>query len=257
MFTNAFYAVQQRQRQGEAGYAPEVCVTTRQLPDEVEIRVRDNGTGMPESVQAKIFQPFFTTKPTGEGTGLGLSLSHDIIDEEADRLNRMVGDLLDYSRPVQPSLEPVPIKPLLEQAITAACQQAGPDPERVVTAIRVDEDAVTVRADERLLRQALLNLFLNAYQAMPQEGRLEVRASRGVIDGRPCAEIVVRDTGPGIPTEMVGKIFQPFFTTKPTGTGLGLAVVRRIVEGHGGTIELGSPPGAEFTVRLPLEGQSG
>ncbi|HZR07124.1 MAG TPA: ATP-binding protein [Myxococcales bacterium] len=181
----------------------------------------------------------------------------DIIDEEADRLNRMVGDLLDYSRPVQPSLEPVPIKPLLEQAITAACQQAGPDPERVVTAIRVDEDAVTVRADERLLRQALLNLFLNAYQAMPQEGRLEVRASRGVIDGRPCAEIVVRDTGPGIPTEMVGKIFQPFFTTKPTGTGLGLAVVRRIVEGHGGTIELGSPPGAEFTVRLPLEGQSG
>ncbi|RYU74787.1 histidine kinase [Hymenobacter persicinus] len=79
MFTNAFYAVQQRQRQGEAGYAPEVCVTTRQLPDEVEIRVRDNGTGMPESVKAKVFQPFFTTKPTGEGTGLGLSLSHDII----------------------------------------------------------------------------------------------------------------------------------------------------------------------------------
>jgi two-component system, NtrC family, sensor histidine kinase HydH len=102
-----------------------------------------------------------------------------------------------------------------------------------------------------------LNLFLNAYQAMPREGRLDVRALRRVIDGRPYAEIVVRDTGPGIPTEMVGKIFQPFFTTKPTGTGLGLAVVRRIVEGHGGTIELGGPPGAEFTLRLPLEGQSG
>jgi|GEM_PF-356945 len=79
MFTNAFYATQQRQKLGEAGYAPEVRVSTRQLAGEVEIRVRDNGTGMPESVQAKVFQPFFTTKPSGEGTGLGLSLSHDII----------------------------------------------------------------------------------------------------------------------------------------------------------------------------------
>ncbi|WP_345110606.1 sensor histidine kinase [Hymenobacter algoricola] len=80
MFTNAFYAVQQRQKLGAAGYAPEVRVSTRRLPDdEVEIRVRDNGTGMPESVKVKVFQPFFTTKPSGEGTGLGLSLSHDII----------------------------------------------------------------------------------------------------------------------------------------------------------------------------------
>jgi two-component system sensor histidine kinase HydH len=190
-------------------------------------------------------------KPRGDA-----ALLIDIIGEEADRLNRMVGDLLDYSRPVQPALEPVPLQPLFEQAIAAARQQAGPDSDRVVAAVRVEEDAATVRADERLLRQALVNLFLNAYQAMTREGRLDVRASRGAIDGRPCAEIVVRDTGPGVPTELVGKIFQPFFTTKPTGTGLGLAVVRRIVEGHGGTIELGGPPGAEFTLRLPLESQS-
>jgi signal transduction histidine kinase len=181
----------------------------------------------------------------------------DIIDEESDRLNRMVGDLLDYSRPVQPSLEPVPLRPLLDQAIEAARQQAGPDPDRVVAEAEVADDAATVRADERLLRQALVNLFLNAYQAMPREGRLHVRASRGALDGRPCAEIVVRDTGPGIPAEMAGKIFQPFFTTKATGTGLGLAVVRRIVEGHGGAIELGTGPGAQFTLRLPLESQPG
>jgi two-component system, NtrC family, sensor histidine kinase HydH len=191
-------------------------------------------------------------KPEGEARQL-----LDIVDEEADRLNRMVGDLLDYSRPVQPSLEPVPLRPLLDQAIAAAHQQAGPDADPVLLEVRVAEDAATVRADERLLRQALVNLFLNAYQAMPREGRLYVRASRGALDGRPCAEIVVRDTGPGIPAEVVSKIFQPFFTTKATGTGLGLAVVRRIVEGHGGTIELGSGPGAEFTLRLPLEGQAG
>ncbi len=101
-----------------------------------------------------------------------------------------------------------------------------------------------------------MNLFLNAYQAMPRTGRLEVRTSRSMIDSRPFAEIVVHDSGPGIPPDVVDKIFKPFFTTKAMGTGLGLAVVRRIVEHHGGTIELGRlSPGAEFKLRLPLEAQ--
>jgi two-component system, NtrC family, sensor kinase len=80
LFNNAFYAVQQRQKLGQEDYQPTVTVSThRQEGQQVEIRVRDNGTGMPESVKQKIFQPFFTTKPTGQGTGLGLSLSYDII----------------------------------------------------------------------------------------------------------------------------------------------------------------------------------
>jgi two-component system NtrC family sensor kinase len=79
LVTNAFYAVQQRQQAGEPGYQPTVRVTTQLVGDSVQVQVADNGTGIPDAVRDRIFQPFFTTKPTGEGTGLGLSLSHDII----------------------------------------------------------------------------------------------------------------------------------------------------------------------------------
>ena len=79
LFNNAFYAVGERQKQGESGYQPTISVQTSQQEGQVQIQIRDNGTGIPDVVLAKIFQPFFTTKPTGEGTGLGLSLSYDII----------------------------------------------------------------------------------------------------------------------------------------------------------------------------------
>ncbi|RNI27245.1 GHKL domain-containing protein [Rufibacter immobilis] len=79
LFNNAFYSVQQKQKTSEPGFKPQVTVSTKRIGDEVEIRVKDNGSGIPENIRHKILQPFFTTKPTGQGTGLGLSLSHDII----------------------------------------------------------------------------------------------------------------------------------------------------------------------------------
>ncbi|MFN9998857.1 MAG: sensor histidine kinase [bacterium] len=80
MINNAFYAVNERQKKDkDSGYKPRVTLTTRQEGNQVVIEVADNGTGMPDQVKEKIFQPFFTTKPTGEGTGLGLSLSYDIV----------------------------------------------------------------------------------------------------------------------------------------------------------------------------------
>jgi signal transduction histidine kinase len=79
LINNAFYAVNERSKQGVAGYEPTVIVGTRRLKDRIEISVKDNGNGMPGSIKDKIFQPFFTTKPTGQGTGLGLSLAYDIV----------------------------------------------------------------------------------------------------------------------------------------------------------------------------------
>ena len=80
LINNAFWAVNHRKLQSnDENYTPSVLVTTKQLENAIEIRVKDNGTGMPDSVKAKVFQPFFTTKPTGQGTGLGLSLAYDIV----------------------------------------------------------------------------------------------------------------------------------------------------------------------------------
>ena len=79
LYNNAFYAVAEKKKQHPEGYDPTVSVTTKNLNNKIEIRVNDNGPGIPQKVLDKIFQPFFTTKPTGQGTGLGLSLSYDII----------------------------------------------------------------------------------------------------------------------------------------------------------------------------------
>ncbi len=79
LFNNAFYAVGQKQKTAPADYQPTVSVSTTMANGQVQIQVRDNGGGIPDAIREKIFQPFFTTKPTGEGTGLGLSLSYDIV----------------------------------------------------------------------------------------------------------------------------------------------------------------------------------
>ncbi|HEX9602310.1 MAG TPA: GAF domain-containing protein [Myxococcales bacterium] len=177
----------------------------------------------------------------------------DIVGEEADRLNRMVGDLLDYSRPLRPTLQPVALQPVLEEAI-ASTQRPGEE-NSVEVRLKIEPGLPPVRADARLLRQAVVNLVTNSLQAMPHGGVLTVSVARVLSDAGPQARIAVHDTGVGVPPQARSKVFQPFFTTKPTGTGLGLAVVKRIAEGHGGRALLSdSERGTEFHLLLPLSG---
>jgi signal transduction histidine kinase len=107
-----------------------------------------------------------------------------------------------------------------------------------------------VAADENQLRQALLNLVRNAREAMPSGGKLRVEVAAG---GAGQVRMSIVDTGSGIPAEHLGKIFDPFFSTKEKGTGLGLALVQQILAEHGGRIEVASPPGGgtTFTLTLP------
>ena len=95
-----------------------------------------------------------------------------------------------------------------------------------------------------------MNLVANAVQAMPRGGRVTVRLARA----QDAVVLEVRDEGPGVPEELLARIFEPFFTTKASGTGLGLAVVKRIAEGHGGDVTVASRPGsgASFSIRFPL-----
>jgi signal transduction histidine kinase len=108
------------------------------------------------------------------------------------------------------------------------------------------------------MRQALLNVLLNAMEAMEQGGKLTIRtAASRAPDGPPSVVLSVTDTGPGISAEEVSKLFEPFYTTKPRGTGLGLTVVSRVIEQNGGRVEVVSAPGVGTTVSFILPQSEG
>jgi PAS domain S-box-containing protein len=173
----------------------------------------------------------------------------DIVEEEAERLNRIVGDLLDFARPSTPELRPEQIGRVVEDAVGAAL---GQQETGIQLARELDAEVPPVTMDARLVRQAVLNVAVNAVQAMPRGGRITIRTRR---EGG-AALVEIEDTGAGIAEEVRERIFEPFFTTKASGTGLGLAVVKRIMESHGGTVSVRSAPGAgtTFSLRFPLDG---
>ncbi len=173
-----------------------------------------------------------------------------IVEEEAERLKRMVADLLEFARPESLVLEPSDVQPIVESAIEAvrtACPESAVDVE-----LELASGLPKVHCDERLVRQAVINLLTNAVDAPDRRGPVRVTAT--------CAHrrlsLRVIDEGRGVPKEIYGQIFLPFFTTRATGTGLGLPVVRRIAEAHGGGVTLLETPGggATFELSIPVQG---
>ena len=172
----------------------------------------------------------------------------EIIDKETDRLNLLVMDFLSYSRTSPSRLAEVDICRLLEEAQKQLSVQADKD------GIKLDLDAnptPSIKADGDKLHQVLLNIVLNAIQAMPGGGNIIMRCRQS--DNNVVIEIV--DDGPGIPKSNLDRIFDPFFTTKSQGPGLGLATARAIITDHKGTINVESKvgKGTKFSIVLPVD----
>ncbi|HEX8819987.1 MAG TPA: ATP-binding protein [Archangium sp.] len=172
-----------------------------------------------------------------------------MLEEEATRLDAMVRDLLDVVRPLEPRPRPLHPGELARRTLELFHERRQLGEVRLT--LEEEPGLPTLSADETLLQMALENLVRNAVQASPATGRVHVtvaRAAEGLL-------LVVEDEGPGVSSADAPRIFEPFFTTRATGTGLGLAVVRRVVVAHGGTVSVGERPGggARFELRLPLE----
>ncbi len=187
-------------------------------------------------------------------SGETLRLVEKIIDEVA-RLNGTVTRGLEFARAIRPELTSQPLVPILEAALSEALARR-PDGRSVRVERRFDETTPPVPVDANFMRQVFVNLIVNALEAL--EGRGTLSVSLMPVPGghgEPIAvEIRVGDDGPGIPGEIREKLFYPFVTTKKDGSGIGLAMARKIVECHHGLIDVTSGPGQGtiFRVRLPL-----
>jgi signal transduction histidine kinase len=161
-----------------------------------------------------------------------------IMESESKRLNDIVSDFLAFGRPRAPRFAPVD----LHELIDATCTLLRRDdrcPPSIDVECRFDATLAPVMADRDQLRQVFWNLLLNAVQAMREGGTLTIATRRAPES----VEVTVRDTGPGIPANILPRLFEPFVTSKAGGTGLGLAIVRRIIEDHGGRITVSAHDG--------------
>lgn len=168
-----------------------------------------------------------------------------IVEEEAGRLNRLVTDLLRFARPVAVKRSPVSLPELANRSRIHA-------DERYEVRVIADDDASkhTVYVDPNLFRLVFDNLVSNAFQAMRDGGVVEIYISRAEFHDRPAARIEIRDHGHGMEPQVMERALDPFFTTRPSGTGLGLPIVHRIIEAHGGELTLASDEGEGTVVTI-------
>jgi len=186
----------------------------------------------------------------------------DNIIEGTRNLNRLVTRLLDFARPLRLNLQVVELKEIIENVLSFLSQRIREEKANVEIKTEFLPHPIKVRGDSDLLKQAFLNLMLNAVQALSGRGKLIIRTSLvccphySLSGSQREAEVIFSDSGCGISAEDRKKIFHPFYTTKAKGCGLGLAITQRIIRSHRGNIRMESKKGkgSTFTVRLPLDG---
>ncbi|MBI4730645.1 MAG: PAS domain S-box protein [Chloroflexi bacterium] len=169
-----------------------------------------------------------------------------MIEKETHTAEKIITDLLDFSRSLSSDREAVDVTRLIQETL-----ERYPVPDSVAVHRRIARNLPPVLADSRQMVQVLGNLVINAFQAMPKGGRLKISAARY----KEQIAIAVQDGGTGVAPENMGKLFEPLFTTKLKGIGLGLAVSKKLVEANGGRIEVQSEPGkgSTFTLFLPVD----
>ena len=175
------------------------------------------------------------------------------IQGECGRLVDVANDFLRFARIKELELRPTELAKILDEMLDFFSPTARS--ARIEIKPYISADLPPVMLDREMFKQALLNLLLNAEQSMPQGGTIVVLAIPEKTDaGKPCVSLSLIDSGQGMSAETLTKVFQPFFSTKSSGSGLGLPTTRKIVEAHGGTIEAESAAGCgtKFTIRLPV-----
>jgi two-component system sensor histidine kinase HydH len=172
----------------------------------------------------------------------------NLMIQEVDRLNRVVGQLHEFARPITVSKKPMNIRTLLENSLKMIERQTSEANIKIQT--RLDTDIGEVLVDPDRINQVFLNLYLNAIESMINGGSLDVWLLKN--EKKDGIEIRVRDTGTGISQEDLTHIFDPYFTTKSSGTGLGLAIVHNIIEAHEGEIKVDSMLGQGTTIIILL-----
>ncbi len=179
----------------------------------------------------------------------------DIMIEEVERLDRVVQELLDFAKPVTPDRKPSGANEIVDEALALVSDDASFRRVEIVT--KLGENLPAVFVDPLQIRQVLLNVLLNGFEAMPEGGTLTIETRAGVgDDADSTVTVTVTDTGQGMSEDEVGKLYEPFYTTKQQGTGLGLTIVARVLEQNGGSISASSVPGSgsAFVLRLPTAG---
>lgn len=168
-----------------------------------------------------------------------------LIRRQTAQINQIASDLLNFARVRMPKKEPADIGKLIQETL-----EKFPPPQNVRLNVAALPAGRKIKVDPLQVTQILGNLILNAYQAMPKGGALDIRTENGAD----TFTIVCSDTGTGIPKENMALIFEPLVTTKPKGTGLGLAIAKQLTEGHGGKLEVESTlgKGSKFMIKLPI-----